>query len=283
MTRRRAAFLALLGAALVLAAAAVGAGGKRRGGGAARVLPPAPAGGAASGASGASDPSDASEGDGADDAGDDTSIVEDARRYEVKTWSFSLERFTMHVEDVGMTTELGDVLRRTNAELVVNGGFFDPNGKALGLAISDGVPLSRLSKAMSGGVLTTDGERARLWESETFTLPEATRFAIQCKPRLVVDGAPNVRRDDGRRSERTALCVRDGGRTVDVVVVRDEAGDLGGPSLFALGRFLARRGCESALNLDGGPSTGVAWRDEGGVRALAPRGGVRHAVVFRKR
>jgi hypothetical protein len=215
------------------------------------------------------------------EAGD--AIVEDARTHRVRTWSFSLDGFVMSIEDVGMTTSLGAVLERTGAELVVNGGFFDPAGKALGLAVSDGAVLSRLSTAMSGGVVTSDGERARLWETETFTMPEHLRFAIQCKPRLVVDGGLNIKRDDGQRSERTALCLRDGGKTVDVVIVRDEGGELGGPSLFALGRYLVRRGCEGALNLDGGPSTGVAWREESVVRALAPRKGVRHAVVFKKR
>ena len=215
------------------------------------------------------------------DAGD--AIVEDALRYVVRGYAFPLARYEMKVEDVAMTTALDAVLERTGAELVVNGGFFDPTGKPLGLAMSDGAVLSRLSTAASGGVLTTDGESARLWEAETFTLPAQTRFAIQCRPRLVVGGAANVKRDDGQRSERTALCVRDGGLTVEVLIVRSESGEASGPSLFALGRFLARRGCEGALNLDGGPSTGVAWRENGKVMLAAPRKGVRHAVLFKAR
>lgn len=215
------------------------------------------------------------------DAGD--ALVEDARRYSVRAWSFGLDRYEMKVEDVGMGTALDGLLERSGAELVVNGGFFDPAGKPLGLAMSDGAVLSRLATAASGGILTSDGERARLWETETFALPEGTRFAIQCRPRLVVDGAPNVRRDDGQRSERTALCLRDGGKTVEVLIIKSESGEVSGPSLFALGRFLSRRGCEGALNLDGGPSTGVAWREDGTVKLLAPRRPVRHAVTFKLR
>ena len=215
------------------------------------------------------------------DAGD--ALVEDARRYAVRSWSFALDRYEMKIEDVGMGTALDALLERSGSELVVNGGFFDPAGKALGLAMSDGAVLSRLATAASGGVLTSDGERARLWETETFALPESTRFAIQCRPRLVVDGSPNVRRDDGQRSERTALCIREGGKTIEVVVVKSESGEESGPSLFAMGRFLARRGCEGALNLDGGPSTGVAWRENGTVMLLAPRRPVRHAVAFKRR
>jgi uncharacterized protein YigE (DUF2233 family) len=229
---------------------------------------PFPAGGAAA-------PSDD------DDGG---SLVEDARRYAVRTWSFPIERYDLVIEDVGMTTALDAVLRRSNGEVAVNAGFFDRDGKALGLAISGGAKLAPLAKSLSGGVLTIDGERARLFPSENLELPEGTRFAIQCRPRLVVDGAPNVKRDDGKRSERTALCIRDGGKTIDVLVVRaKDTADEAGPSLFALGGFLARRGCEGALNLDGGPSTGVAWREGEEVREEGPRGPIRHALVFKKK
>lgn len=272
-TRRAAVVVTITGIVFVLALVAVRSTRRQRVVDPARGYVPAPAGGAASSA------------DEDGDAGDGGSgILEDARRYTVRTWSFPLERFAVSIEDVGMTkSPLASLVARTEGELAVNGGFFDPNGKALGLAISDGAVLSRASKAMSGGMLTSDGQRAQLWEAETFTLPEGTRFGVQCKPRLVVDGALNIRRDDGHRSERTALCIRDGGRTLDVVIVRDEAADMAGPSLFALGRHLVKLGCESALNLDGGPSTGVAWREEGRVTALEPRGPIRHGIVFKKR
>jgi uncharacterized protein YigE (DUF2233 family) len=211
-------------------------------------------------------------------------LVEDALRNRVRTYTFALERYDLRIADVEMRTTLDSVLERTDADFAVNGGFFDANGKALGLAISDGMIVSPLSKTMSGGVITFDGERARLFASEGFTTPEGTKFAIQCKPRLVVEGAPNVKSDDGQRSERSALCLRDGGKTMDVVIVREASGAATGPSLYALGRFLAKRGCENALNLDGGPSTGVAWRDDDGkALQFAPRRGVRHAVTFKRR
>ena len=217
------------------------------------------------------------------DGGSGEFLVEDALRHRARGWTFALEQYEMRIEDVGMSTALDAVLERTNAEVAVNAGFFDPSSKPVGLAMSDGIILSRVSTTMSGGVVTFDGERARLFASEGFTTPEGTRFAIQCKPRLVVDGAPNIRSDDGQRSERTALCLRDGGKTIEVVIVREESGAATGPSLFALGRFLARRGCEGALNLDGGPSTGIAFREDGKPRIFAPRRPVRHAITFKRR
>jgi len=212
------------------------------------------------------------------------SIVEDARRYDVRVWSFGLDRYELRIEDAAMTTALDKVLTRSGAELVVNGGFFDPDGKPVGLVVSGGAVLSRLRTNLSGGVFTSNGSRAELFASEGFSLPDGATFAVQCRPRLVVDGSANVKGDDGKRAERTALCARDGGRTVDVVIVRgSDDGESRGPSLFAFARYLADSGCEAALNLDGGPSTGVAWREGEDVKLLAPRGQVRHVIAFHER
>jgi uncharacterized protein YigE (DUF2233 family) len=215
---------------------------------------------------------------------DPTGINEDHRHYTVLSWSFPLARYELRIEDTQMTTALDGVLAKSEAELVVNGGFFGPDGKPVGLALSNGALISRLSKQMSGGVLASDGEHAELFPAETFELPDGGTFAIQCKPRLVVDKAPNIKSDDKKRAERTALCTRDGGKVVDVVIVRgSDDGESPGPSLFALARFLTKMGCESALNLDGGPSTGVAWREDGGVQMLAPHAPIRHVVAFREK
>lgn len=221
------------------------------------------------------------------DAGADpltSPIVEDARSYAVRAWTFPLERYDVRIEDTGMTTALDAVLTKVGADFVVNGGFFGPDGKPVGLAISDGVVHSRLSKTLSGGVLAGGGGHVELFPAETFALPDGGTFAVQCRPRLVVDGAPNVKSDDGKRAERTALCTREQGRSLAVVLVRgSDDGESPGPSLFALARHLASSGCESALNLDGGPSTGAAWRSGEKVTLLAPRGPVRHVIAFRER
>lgn len=210
-------------------------------------------------------------------------VVEDGRTYAVSTFPFALENYDVRIEDAGMSTAFDAILERTGAELVVNAGFFDTAARPLGYAVSDGAVLSKHVKSLSGGVVTIDNDVARLWDAETYEPNEGTHFAIQCRPRLVVDGTPNVRRDDGKRSERTALCLRDGGRSLDVVIVRGGPNEATGPSLYALGRFLAQHGCENALNLDGGPSTGVAFREGDEVKLVPPRAGVRQVLVFKRR
>src|SRR6185437_4181613 len=128
------------------------------------------------------------------------------------------------------------------------------------------------------GVVVVVGGHASLAAAEGFGGLVGADFAIQARPRLVVDGGSAIVRDDGRAAPRTALCLRDQGREIEVVVARGEAAGKG-PTLALLADMLVSRGCEGALNLDGGPSTGVAWRQNGEVRVLAPTGPLRHAIA----
>lgn len=204
-----------------------------------------------------------------------------APAYRLHAFRVPLAHARVEVVDTGMDRGLEAVLRERAATLVVNGGFFGTRGEPEGLTVSGGRVLSPLLARIGGGVLTVHAGLARLFAAETPPAPGDADFAVQCRPRLVVDGAVNIRSDDGRHADRTALCARDGGAVLEVVVARSDDDDgRDGPTLFTFARLLAARGCAQALNLDGGPSTGAAWRASSGVRVLPPRGPVRHAVVF---
>lgn len=174
---------------------------------------------------------------------------------------------------------LAAVREETRASFVINAGFFDTKGAPEGLGVSRGVELRAGSRSLGGGVLAVAEGRGALFPAEGFAPRAGLDFAIQSKPRLVVDGASNIERDDGKSAERTALCLRNEGRTLEVVVARGEQPGKG-PTLSLLADMLVSRGCDGALNLDGGPSTGVAYRPEGGdVIELAPRGMIREALA----
>jgi len=200
----------------------------------------------------------------------------------VRRWTFELADVSLAIADAGMSRALDTILVRTHAELVVNGAFFDERGAPRGLAIDHGKILSPYVSTMSGGVFHVDGDRGVLDATEGFAVPTPPpSFAVQCRPRLVVRGKVNIRSDDGQRAERTALCLRHDGHTLDVVLAGHGSGS--GPSLLALARDLAASGCDEALNLDGGPSTGAAFWDGATPELLAPRGPVRHAIVVKRR
>ncbi len=203
-------------------------------------------------------------------------------RFLVHRWSFEAARTAFGIVDLGMHGSLTEALG-DDGRVAINGGFFDPEARPVGLAVSNGKVLSRFSRPMSGGVFVVSDGVAKVVATETFDPGVHAEFAVQCRPRLVVDGRANVRSDDGQRAERTALCVREAGRTVDVLIAEPASGSHG-PSLMALGRYLAETvHCEDALNLDGGPSTGVAFRPEGASTpsVIPPRGPLRHSIVFR--
>lgn len=190
---------------------------------------------------------------------------------------FVSESVKVTVKDLGMQRDLSEVLRQdSEATLVVNGGFFGELNEPLGLAVSEGHTLSKWRKPLGGGVLTLANGVFSLQDGETE--PSPTSFALQCKPRLVVSGRVNIKRDDGRQAARTAICLRAKGSVVEVVLALSPEKL---PSLYELAQELARTGCEDALNLDGGPSSGVAYRDGSSIAEERPPKPVRHAVVFR--
>jgi len=109
---------------------------------------------------------------------------------------------------------------------------------------------------------------------------EVVDFAMQCNPRLVVAGTRNIRSDDGERAARTVLCVRDQGRTLDVILTYSERDAHDGPTLFETATKLQADGCEEALDLDRGPSTGGVLRTSGSEERVELRGPIRHAIAF---
>jgi hypothetical protein len=199
--------------------------------------------------------------------------------FQLHVFTLGLTGARLRMMDVHMSKDLASVLARTGASLVVNGGFFDRGQAPEGLVISEGRQLSARSDTLGGGVLAVAGGLATLLPAEGYVPAPGVTFAVQARPRLVEDGKSGIVRDDGKAAPRTALCVREAGRTLEVVVARGEAAGAG-PTLALLADMLVSRGCQWALNLDGGPSTGAAWRSPDGAHDLPPRAPVRHALAL---
>lgn len=159
---------------------------------------------------------------------------------------------------------LSDVLADPKLWLAVNGGFFDRDFSASGLLVSNGTQLAPIRRGGGSGILIVHDARAELIARDD-VLPQGLDLAVQCGPRLIErDGSVGIHRNDEKRAARTVACLREGGRTLDLIVVftPERRGD--GPTLFALAHQLSKplaasdaSGCEQALNLDGGPSTGM--------------------------
>jgi Phosphodiester glycosidase len=216
----------------------------------------------------------------------DRPVVEhELLRIPTSTHPARIHRFRMplaqlHVEvvDLAFTTPLGNALG--NGDLIVNGGFWEwhkMERRAMGLLASGGKVLSPLRAALDGGVLLVGSGRARIVPSRAFSEPLTVDLALQCRPRLLQAGKLIPELNAHGRAARTAVCVREAGRTLDVYL--SEPDDLG-PSLQDLGTWLLGQGCEHALNLDGGPSTAAAFRDHGKVVKIGPGVELPYGVRF---
>ncbi len=133
----------------------------------------------------------------------------------------------------------------------INGGYFDPEYKPLGLLISDGKELSKLRKVDHGVFYVAAGkpglQHARQWQP-----PQALEFAVECGPRLVVQGQP-LHFKPGR-ARRVAI----GNDPQNRVILAVSAGALTleeWAALLGRSESTGGAGLSDALNLDGGSST----------------------------
>lgn len=206
--------------------------------------------------------------------------VVEGERLVVDTFTFALADVSLALVDVGATRDLGATLKSADDVLTVNAGFFDEHDAPVGLSRSNKAQLSAFAPKLSGGVLEVHHGVATLLETETYDTARAPDFAVQCRPRLVVAGKANVKSDDKKRAERTSVCILGNGKRLSFAIIKNEEK---GPSLFALGRYLAQKGCRDALALDGGPSTGAVYAGPNGKLEWPLRGPVRQAIVVTRR
>jgi hypothetical protein len=151
----------------------------------------------------------------------------------------------------------------------VNGGFFEVDGAPSGLLVAHGRRIAPFHSRGGSGFLIVSEGRARLVPAEGDAGAVEGDLVLQCGPRLVEpDGSLGIRSDDGKRASRTVACIRDGGAELNLVLAWTRNSDRDGPGLFEMAEWLRqplvfgdKTGCEAALNLDGGPSTGVVLRD----------------------
>lgn len=172
----------------------------------------------------------------------------------------------------------------------VNAGFFEPDGSPSGLIVQEGHIVSPWRRGAGSGVLVVLGQSATIVAMAPES-PDGVSLALQCGPRLVEPGGViGVHGDDGKRAARTVACVRRQGHELDLVLAYDASTPMGGPTLLETARWLVQPlvlgdsgGCETALNLDGGPSTGFVSRALPDSEWKRPAGPVPWGIVGAQR
>jgi uncharacterized protein YigE (DUF2233 family) len=147
----------------------------------------------------------------------------------------------------------------TGALLVVNGGFFTEEYIATGATVTNG-QTSGSSYQDFGGMfaVSANGPSLRWLPQQPYDPSEGLLAGLQSFPMLVTPGGqPGFPEEDGQRARRTIIAQDTQGRILFVLAIN------GSFTLYQMSRFLvdSDMGIDSALNLDGGTSTGLHLSD----------------------
>ena len=165
------------------------------------------------------------------------------------------------IDDPAGEDNLAAVMRREKCLAGVNGGYFDPENKPVGLLISGGKLIAPLRKArLLSGVLVASAGRVQLLRTAEYSPKRKADEALQCGPFLVDRGQPVPGLNDTRSARRTFVLTSGPDRAA--------VGFCTGVTLAQLAKILATSGIvadlkvQRALNLDGGSSSAFWFAGE---------------------
>lgn len=159
----------------------------------------------------------------------------------------------------GLPQSLATWQAETGALLVVNGGFYTEKYEATGLIISEGNASGTSYEGFGGMFLVTEtGPQIRSLQDVPYDPVDAVFAGLQSFPLLVKPGGEvGFPEEDGQRARRTVVARDRSGRLLFLIAPR------GYFTLHQLSRFLVNSDLDLdvALNLDGGPSSGMLLRE----------------------
>lgn len=177
----------------------------------------------------------------------------------------------IHALDFGQqASTVRPLAEASGAVGAINGGFFYPDLRPLGLVIARGKPRFPLKKRAhplyEGIFLTKDGKSHIIGLGEVGL--KGPQEAIQSGPLLVRGGqlAPGIDSTNQARHARSAIGID---RKQNIILIASGGGE-DAFTLAELAHFLLPSGrdswgCEDALNLDGGNSTQLYLQAKGGT------------------
>ena len=175
--------------------------------------------------------------------------------------------------------DLEEVMTRGNFLAGVNGGYFDPESRPIGLLLVDGKIVAPLQKArLLSGVLSASAKKVQISRVAEFSLAQKPDAAVECGP-MIVDLGKSVRGLEANKIAR---------RTFATVAAGDKAalGFCSDVTLADLSSILANVTIpdfkiQRALNLDGGSSSAFWFkRANGGAFSISEQKSVRDFVAI---
>lgn len=148
--------------------------------------------------------------------------------------------------------------QKSRATLMVNGGFFTPTHKPLGLRISNGKESNPIKDVSWWGIFAVVLGKPTITSLKEYAPVAPPQFAIQSGPRLIVAGRIPTTLKEGV-DPRSGI----GYTPEGLVVIAVTEGALISTTEFAQWmRSSEGGGCQYALNLDGGSSSQLYYSDK---------------------
>ncbi len=192
---------------------------------------------------------------------------------------FDSKKATMRVLDQPEEprASLAETMRASECVAGVNGGYFDPEHGAVGLLVSDGrVVLAKQKARLLSGVVSVVNGRLQIERAGVYAPKQKPSAARQCGPFLVERGRAVTGLNNTRGARRTFILVGEKGKAA--------IGYASNVTLAELGALLATPGLapglkvQSALNLDGGSSSGFWFAGADGPFAIHEQKTVRDFI-----
>lgn len=170
----------------------------------------------------------------------------------------------------------------TQADMVINGGYFHPDFSASGMLMVDGEKIGeRQFDPHRSGLITIQQGKVDIVDLQVY--PEALSRdyddALQSYPFFLKNGVEAITEDSKKLGRRTVLAIGEDGF---VYVIVAPFGDL---SLYQLMEELVNMpvAFKHALNLDGGSSTGVSINSNNFVEEIHQEAQVPNVLLIRKK
>ncbi len=158
--------------------------------------------------------------------------------------------------------DLEDAMTRGDFLAGVNGGYFDPDYKPIGLLVVDGKVIAPLQKArLLSGVLSGSAKKIQISRIAEFSLSQKPDAAVESGPLIVDLGKPVRGLEATRGARRTFVAMGPGDKAAlgfcSDVTLADLATIL---TIASISDFKIQR----VLNLDGGSSSAFWFKRENG-------------------
>ncbi len=190
----------------------------------------------------------------------DYTYTENIHAFKIDLKEFQISLFT--AKDIGDTDSTATMLaKKSGGILAINGGFFGPTHKPLGLLIRNGRALNPMHGTKWWGIFYIDNDKPFITLPHLFALQPTITMALQAGPRLVVGGKiPKLKEAIARRS---GIGIRKNGEIV--IAITDET-----PKTMQEFAEMFRKSekeegfdCPNVLNLDGGRSSQLSFDYKG--------------------